>query len=98
MRPPRQAWLGRSCVDSSASWRRESESRPQSVSGHHRSFVEREDIAVLRARGVGVREVARRLGRDPAAISRELRPNADLPIGLRGVDPPVVESYGPLWP
>jgi IS30 family transposase len=30
----------------------------------------------LRAEGVGVREIARRIGRDPATISRELRRNA----------------------
>ncbi|MGZ4459265.1 MAG: IS30 family transposase [Nocardioidaceae bacterium] len=37
------------------------------------SFAEREEIALLRAAGRGVREIARRLGRDPATISRELR-------------------------
>src|SRR3954454_18410318 len=40
------------------------------------SFAEREDIALLRARGCGVREVARRLGRAASPISRELRRNA----------------------
>nr|WP_106580992.1 IS30 family transposase [Murinocardiopsis flavida] len=37
------------------------------------SFAEREDIALLRAQKSGVREIARRLGRNPATISRELR-------------------------
>lgn len=37
------------------------------------SFVEREEIALMRAAGKGVREIARELGRDPATISRELR-------------------------
>lgn len=37
------------------------------------SFVEREEIALLRASGLGVRAIARELGRDPATISRELR-------------------------
>jgi IS30 family transposase len=46
------------------------------LSGRYLSFAEREEIAVLRAQGVGVRQVARRLGRDPATISRELRRNA----------------------
>jgi IS30 family transposase len=46
------------------------------VSGRYLSFVEREDIALLRARGLGVREIARRLGRDASTISRELRRNA----------------------
>ena len=34
---------------------------------------EREEIALLRAKGLGVRAIARDLGRDPATISRELR-------------------------
>jgi transposase, IS30 family len=37
------------------------------------SFAEREEIGLLRAADEGVREIARRLGRDPATISRELR-------------------------
>jgi DNA-binding transcriptional ArsR family regulator len=45
------------------------------VSGRYLSFVEREEIA-LRAGGCGVREIARRLGRSPSTISRELRRNA----------------------
>ncbi len=46
------------------------------LSGRYLSFVEREEIALLRARGSGVRETARRLGRSPATISRELRRGA----------------------
>src|SRR5215204_4953822 len=46
------------------------------LSGRYLSFVEREEIALLRAQGVGVRQIACRLGRDPATISRELRRNA----------------------
>ena len=42
----------------------------------HLSFAEREEIALLRVQHVGVREIARRVGRDPATISRELRRNA----------------------
>jgi len=49
---------------------------PVAVSGRYLSFVEREDIAVLRARGHGVRGIARQLGRSPSTISRELRRNA----------------------
>ncbi len=45
-------------------------------SGRYLSFVEREEIAILRARGRGVREIARQLGRAPSTISRELRRNA----------------------
>ena len=40
------------------------------------SFAEREEIALLRAQDVGVREIARRIGRDPSTISREVRRNA----------------------
>src|SRR4051795_1230427 len=39
-------------------------------------FAEREDIALLRAAGKGVREIAREIGRAPSTISRELRRNA----------------------
>ncbi len=38
------------------------------VSGRYLSFVEREDIAVLHAQQIGVREIASRLGRDPSTI------------------------------
>lgn len=44
--------------------------------GRYLSFAEREEIALLRARDAGVREIARRIGRDPGTISRELRRNA----------------------
>jgi IS30 family transposase len=46
------------------------------VSGRYLSFAEREEIAILRARGCGVREIARRAGRSASTISRELRRNA----------------------
>ena len=49
---------------------------PAAVSGRYLSFPEREDIAMLKAQKLGVREIARRTGRDPATISRELRRNA----------------------
>lgn len=44
--------------------------------GRYLSFAEREEIALLRAQDIGVREIARRIGRDPGTISRELRRNA----------------------
>ena len=44
--------------------------------GRYLSFGEREEIALLRAQGHGVREIARRIGRDPGTVSRELRRNA----------------------
>ena len=44
--------------------------------GRYLSFAEREEIAICRAYGYGVREIARHLGRSPSTISRELRRNA----------------------
>jgi IS30 family transposase len=49
---------------------------PENVSGRYLSFSEREDIAIWRAQKVGVREMARRLKRNPSTISRELCRNA----------------------
>ena len=49
---------------------------PHPPSGRYLSFTEREEIAILAARGLGVREIASRLGRSPSTISRELRRNA----------------------
>src|SRR6266540_6652576 len=46
------------------------------TSGRYLSFSEREEIALLRVGGAGVREIARRLRRSPSTISRELRRNA----------------------
>ena len=46
------------------------------VSGRYLTFSEREDIALYRAQGLGVREIARRVDRSPSTISRELRRNA----------------------
>src|SRR5919107_4830986 len=46
------------------------------LSGRYLSFAEREEIALWRAQGLGMREVARRLGRAASTISRELRRNA----------------------
>src|SRR5580692_3661740 len=46
------------------------------LSGRYLSFVEREEIALLRVQGYSMREVARRLGRTASTISRELRRNA----------------------
>jgi IS30 family transposase len=46
------------------------------LSGRYLSFAEREEIAILRAQQFGVRAIARRVGRSPSTISRELRRNA----------------------
>ena len=44
--------------------------------GRYLSLSEREQIALLRVRGDGIREIARQLGRAASTISRELRRNA----------------------
>ncbi|RFA06635.1 hypothetical protein B7R21_19240 [Subtercola boreus] len=46
------------------------------LSGRYLTSGNREEIALWRAQGCGVREIARRLGRSPSTISRELRRNA----------------------
>src|SRR4051812_15083109 len=47
---------------------------PESArSGRYLSLLERQRIATLRDRGLGVREIARRLDRSASTISRELR-------------------------
>jgi IS30 family transposase len=51
-------------------------------SGRYLSFAEREEIAILRAYQLGVREIARRLGRDPSTISREVRRNSGNDSGV----------------
>jgi len=49
---------------------------PEALSGRYLSFAEREEVAIFKAQGYGVRDIARQLGRSPATISRELRRNA----------------------
>ena len=46
------------------------------LSRRYLSFAEREEIAILRVQEHGVRAIARKLGRAPSTISRELRRNA----------------------
>jgi IS30 family transposase len=63
-------------------WRAESGGLPPvslpeaSRSGRYLSLLERKRIATLRERGLGVREIASRLGRSPSTVSRELRRNS----------------------
>ena len=65
-------------------WFREAGGMPPSTLGRpskplserYLSFADREEIALCRAQGLGVREIARRLGRAASTISRELRRNA----------------------
>ena len=47
-----------------------------SPSGRSLTFAEREEIALERARGSGIRAIARKLGRSPSTISREIRRNS----------------------
>jgi len=50
--------------------------RGRTLTGRSLSFAEREQISLLRGKE-SIREIARRLGRSPSTISRELRRNAD---------------------
>ena len=47
-----------------------------SLKGRYWLFHEREEIAILSAQGMGMRATARRVGRSPSTISRELRRKA----------------------
>jgi IS30 family transposase len=51
------------------------------LSSRYLSFMEREEIGLLRAQGLSMQEVARRLGRAASTISRELRRNASTRSG-----------------
>jgi IS30 family transposase len=61
-------------------WFRENGGMPPTnlapLSGRYLSFAEREEIALLKAQKLGVREIARRIVRSASTISRELRRNA----------------------
>ncbi|WP_392757295.1 IS30 family transposase [Streptomyces sp. LN590] len=63
-------------------WRAESGGLPPAAlpeasrSSRYLSLLERKQIATLRERGLGVREIAERLGRSPSTVSRELRRNS----------------------
>ena len=46
------------------------------LSSRYLSLTEREEIAILKAKGCGVRDIARQTNRSPSTISRELRRNA----------------------
>src|SRR5512143_4290879 len=51
------------------------------LSGRYLSFPEREEIALMRAQGRTIQEVAQHLGRAASTISRELRRNASTRSG-----------------
>lgn len=52
------------------------------LSGRFLSFSEREELALLNAQHLTVREIARRMERSPSTISRELRRNAETRGGV----------------
>jgi transposase, IS30 family len=62
-------------------WLRESGGVPprrgRGLVGRCLTFPEREEIALAHARGQGVRQIARSLGRSPSTISRELQRNVE---------------------
>lgn len=62
--------------------------RGRSLKGRSLTFREREEISIMRAQGVAVQEMARRLGRAPSTVSRELRRNATSRIST-GRRPPM---------
>ena len=51
--------------------------RGRNLKGRCLTLIEREEIALGRARGESMRDIARTLGRAPSTISRELSRNAD---------------------
>src|SRR5450755_1677042 len=57
--------------------------RGRDLQGRYLSFSEREEIAVALAAGESIRAIARRLGRSPSTVSRELRRNAEHRVDYR---------------
>ncbi|MGH2741601.1 MAG: IS30 family transposase [Thermoleophilaceae bacterium] len=57
--------------------------RGRDLKGRCLTFCEREEIALASAGGESIRLIARRLGRSPSTVSRELRRNADRRGGYR---------------
>ena len=66
--------------------------RGRDLKGRYLSFSEREEIAVARAAGESVRCIARRLGRSPSTVSRELARNAD-----RGGEYRATTAHAQAW-
>lgn len=65
--------------------------REDDRSGRYLSLLERQRTATLHRQGIGIREIARRLGRSPSTISRELHRNS-APHDLVGYDGDVAHS------
>jgi transposase, IS30 family len=57
--------------------------------GRYLSFEEREEIMRLQASGMGVREIAREIDRDPSTVSRELR----RAVGVRGYRASMAQTH-----
>jgi IS30 family transposase len=57
--------------------------RGRDLLGRCLTFAEREEIAIARARGHGIRQIAHDLGRSPSTISRELARNVEGTKGYR---------------
>ena len=55
------------------------------LSGRYLSLNEREEIAILKAKGCGVREIARQVRRSPSTISRETASQCGHPTRLAGI-------------
>ena len=51
--------------------------RGRDLKGRCLTFAQREEIALARARGESIRDIAKQLGRSPSTVSRELQRNAD---------------------
>jgi DNA-binding CsgD family transcriptional regulator len=71
--------VGVSCAVGSRWFREAGGMRPNRLgplSARYLSLAEREEIAILNAKGCGVRQIARQAHRSPSTISRELRRNA----------------------
>jgi IS30 family transposase len=52
------------------------------MTGRYLSFAEREEIGLLHAQGLAMREIARRIARSASTVSRELRRNAATRSGM----------------
>ncbi|RCS21379.1 helix-turn-helix domain-containing protein [Phyllobacterium salinisoli] len=61
--------------------------------GRYLSFSEREDIAIERANGVGIRAIACKLGRSPSTVSREIRRNAAIRSGRMDYRPSTTQRH-----
>ncbi len=65
--------------------------------GRYLSFAEREVLALMNAKGLAIREIARRLGRSPSTVSRELRRNAQTRGGVLRYRATVAQWKADRW-